>query len=649
MILPDRPTLWLVGPIFLALLPHALYVPAWASLAVALALLWRLGPAWRKDSGWQRGARGLLAGAGLLATFLQFRTLAGPEAGITLLVMMVALKLLESDGRRDHMIAVLAGYFSLMAVLIHHQQLLAAAWLLLAAAVLTASLRVNQASAATPLWPALRLGATLVLQALPLAVLLFLLFPRLPSPMTGLVHTQAAQTGLSDRMEPGSVSQLIRSDTVAFRVDFADPATDGRKLYWRGPVLPDFDGRVWRRAETAEAPQTDRTAAPLRYTVTLETSRQPWLPVAGLVADPPVAGARLTADLEWLTARPGHDRLRYGVQAWTDYRLEATLAEFRRAQALGLPDRSNPEAVRLGRLWADENPDPAARVQRALAHFRSEPFHYTLNPPALGEHAVDDFLFLTRRGFCEHYAGAFTVLMRAAGVPARVVTGFQGGERNPVGGYWVVRNRDAHAWAEVWLEGRGWVRVDPTAAIAPERVELGLDAALPAGERPLLNLPPDWLQPLRQGWDFINNGWNQWVLGYDFQRQKRLLSSLSPSLATMKGMLWTMLAGAGLVLGLLAWSLFRDAGRPPDDPAARQYARFLARLAAVGLSRLPGEGPVDFASRAARDRPDLARPIRQITTLYVGLRYGRTPAGEIDALRRAVGTFRPPRERKKAL
>jgi transglutaminase-like putative cysteine protease len=620
-------------------------VPSWASLAALLVLAWRLSPAWRKDGGLQRLARLLLAGAGVLATYMQFHTLAGPEAGITLLVLMVALKLLESEGRRDHAVIVLAGYFLLMATLIHHQQLAATAWLLVSAGVLTAALAASQASQPLATRSALALGGGLILQALPLAVLMFLLFPRLPSPMPGLVHAEIARTGLSDSMAPGSVSQLIRSDEVALRVDFARPGQDARGLYWRGPVLPEFDGRAWRRGGNfADLPEAEGVGAPLDYTVTLEASAQPWLPVAGLTREIPIDGAWSTVFLEWLTPRQEHERLRYTVRSWPDYRLETDLPPWQRALALSLPEGYNPDALALARRWADEAASARAVVERALAYFRQQPFHYTLSPPPLGEHAVDEFLFLTRRGFCEHYAGAFTVLMRAAGVPARVVTGYQGGERNPVGGYWIVRQRDAHAWTEVWLEGAGWVRVDPTAAVAPERVERGIDAALPAAERPLLDLPANWLKPLRQTWDYLNNGWNQWVLGYDFKRQQRLLAALSPSLASLKGMLWAMLAGATLILAGLALVLLRDSA-PARDPVERLYQRFQARLAGVGLARGAAEGPSDFAARAARDRPDLADPVQAITGLYVGLRYGTGDRAALAALRRALWRFRPGRRR----
>ncbi|TCJ18039.1 DUF3488 domain-containing protein [Parasulfuritortus cantonensis] len=638
----DPGTLWLVLPVALALAPHMLFVPGWVGLAAAMTLAWRLSPAWR-PGGAQRLLRVTLAGAGVAATYLQFHTLAGPEAGIALLVMMAALKLLETDSRRDHAVMVLAGYFLVMATLIHHQDMVTTAWLLTTTAALTASLAASQAGRVPAAAAALRTGTLIVVQALPLAILLFLLFPRLAGPMAGLVQVESARTGLTDSMAPGSVSQLIQSDAVAFRVDFADPAADARGLYWRGPVLSDFDGRTWRRAGNhAGMPEAEPAGPALDYTITLEAGDQPWLPVAGLAREVPVEGAWSTTYLEWLTPRQGHDRLRYAVHSWPAFQMETELPNWQRARTLALPEGYNPESRALARRWADESADPRAIVARALAYFRQEPFHYTLAPPPLGDDAVDDFLFQTRRGFCEHYANAFTVLMRAAGIPARVVTGYQGGERNAVGGYWVVRDRDAHAWAEVWLPGAGWVQVDPTAAVAPERVERGLADALPAGERPLLNLPTGWLKTLRQTWDYLSNGWNQWVLGYDFERQQRLLSALSPSLATLHGTLLAMLAGAGLILAGLAFALLRDgAGR--GDEVDRLYGRFLARLARIGLTRGAAEGPADFARRAARDRADLAPAVAAITELYVGLRYGGGAPRRVAELRRAVRGFRPAR------
>lgn len=621
----DARTLWLILPPLAAMLPHAGYVPYWVSLMAMLTLAWRFSPFWRPNNRPQRYARLLLAGAGALATLLQFNTLLGPQAGISLLVIMSALKLLESVSRRDHTINVLFAYFMLIAVLIHHQDMAMVAWLLVVAVALTASLIVNQSSRLLPPIEAFRLAGGLLLQALPLAVLLFILFPRLPSPMSGLVHLNTGRTGLSEQMAPGSVSQLIQSDAVAFRVDFDQADFDARSLYWRGPVLPHFDGRTWRRGtESVDLLEPSDMSRPIAYTITLEASDQPWLPVTGLTDSIPVDSAQVNINLEWFTQKPRHDRIRYPVLSWLNYRYETDLLPFRRQQALTLPANFNPETVALARKWAGEASSQQSLINRALNHFRNEPFHYTLTPPLLGTHQVDDFLFQTRRGFCEHYASAFVVLMRAAGVPARVVTGYLGGDRNPVGGYWVVRDRDAHAWAEVWLPEAGWLRVDPTAAVAPQRVESGLSAALPAADRPMLKLPPGWLRSARQSWDYVNHGWNQWVLGYDHHRQQDLLSALSPSLASLKGMLFAMLTGAGLILAGLALSTLRNPLRKPLDPLEQGYQLFLSRLNRIGLVRRANEGPSDFAARAVRDRPDLAEPIQRISARYVALRYGQS-------------------------
>jgi transglutaminase-like putative cysteine protease len=638
---PEPGTFWLVGPLFLALLPQVLFLPLWISGAAALSLLWRISPVWRKDDQGQRILRLLLVLAATIGVFIEHHTLFGPRGGVSFLVMMAVLKLLESQGRRDHLIMTLVGFFLLMTVFIHDQRLMTALWLALTATVLTASLAATQSSAPLPLRSALKLGGILVLQSLPLALLLFVLFPRLHSPLGGLIQTRQAQTGLSDSMSPGSVSQLIRSNAIAFRADFDTPLIDGRTLYWRGPVLWNYDGRTWRRSGSHEEKVAAETLDhPFSYTITLEADNQPWLPVAGLATQLNLAGALESSDLEWLAARPVQERQRYTVQAWLGYRLEPTLSSARRGRALELPDGFNPKTIALARSWASPGRSPEAIIDMALANFREQPFHYTLNPPALGANAVDDFLFGSRRGFCEHYAGAFTVLMRAAGIPARVVTGYQGGEYNPIGKYWVVRQRDAHAWAEVWLTGQGWMRVDPTAAVAPNRIELGIEAVLPEGDKALLELPIAWLRPLRQTFDFINNGWNQWVLGYDFERQQHILNALSPSLTNLRGMLWALLASVATLLGGLALFLLTPERQARPDEATRLYTRFLKRMAKSGLSKAKAEGPADFARRASRLRPDRAQEIEAITLLYTGLRYGNTPREQLAQLHRLIRDFR---------
>jgi transglutaminase-like putative cysteine protease len=639
---PEPATLWLVGPLLMALLPQFLFLPVGVSTAAGLLVLWRLSPIWRKDSTSQRLLRFALIPVAAFGVFLEHHTLFGPQGGVSLLVLMVVLKLLESQDRRDHLIMVLAGFFLLMSTFIHDQRLPVALWLALTATLFTASLVATQSHALPPFRKAFGLGAGLILQAVPLALLLFVLFPRIPSPIGGLIHTQQARTGLSDSMSPGSISQLIRSDAIAFRAAFSTAGVDGHQLYWRGPVLWDYDGRTWRRAHPGrEQVPAQSLGRPLEYAITLEPDNLSWLPTTGLVTKLTLPGAHETADQEWLAARPVRDRERYSVQAWLDYRLEPELSPARQARALALPAGFNPKTIALGRRWANGKLSPYAIINGALRYFREQPFHYTLNPPTLGHDAVDDFMFDSRRGFCEHYAGAFTVLMRAAGIPARVVTGYQGGEYNPIGGYWIIRQQDAHAWSEVWLAGQGWIRVDPTAAVAPSRVELGLAASLPELDQTVLDLPAAWFRPVRQTWDFINNGWNQWVLGYDFERQQRALSALSPSLANLRNMLWALLAGMAMLLGGLSLYLFRPTRRPRLDEVARLYGHFLRRLARTGLDKGQAEGAEDFARRASGRRPDLARDIEHITWLYIGLRYDTARPVEIVEFRRLIRAFRP--------
>jgi transglutaminase-like putative cysteine protease len=328
-------------------------------------------------------------------------------------------------------------------------------------------------------------------------------------------------------MHPGDISRLIQSDELAFRAEFKARQPTPQQLYWRGPVLWDYDGRTWLTHTPPDFVPLHAAGLgePLTYRLILEPQRQPWLLLLGLPKRlPPLPGSHLGPDLQWQSDKPIDQRLQYEVEAWPDYRLQADTPPGPRA--LALPAEGDPQARELARQWQAQSANDAAIVARALTLFRQEPFHYTLAPPPLGLNAVDGFLFASRRGFCEHYAGSFVFLMRAAGVPARVVTGYQGGEKNPLGGHYVIRGRDAHAWAEVWLAGQGWVRVDPTAAVAPSRVERGIAGALPAHERIGGFVDAGWLMPLRLTWDLVNNQWNVWVLGYDDDRQRRLLERL---------------------------------------------------------------------------------------------------------------------------
>jgi transglutaminase-like putative cysteine protease len=635
---------WLLASLALAIAPHLARMPLWVGpLCLALGL-WRLAVARRNGRLPKRWLLFLLAAAASAGIFGHYHTLFGRDAGVALLVVMSALKLMEIKTLRDTMVVIFLSYFLVITSFLYSQAIPTALYLLLVVLVTTATMiGYNDVNNGLSVRPRLRLAGILLAQAVPLMLVLFVLFPRV-GPLWGLPKdAHAGMSGLSDSMSPGTISQLIRSEAIAFRAKFDGPPPHKNLRYWRGPVLWDYDGRTWSTRQPLDGTpaQLVPLGKALRYTVTLEPHNQRWLFALDLPATlPPDSSAG--GDLQILAQTPVQQRLRYSLASYTQYRLDPDPGAKENERALRLPARANPQALELAARWRGTLKNPQAIVNQALGMFRNEAFVYTLNPPLLGQQAVDDFLFQTRRGFCEHYASAFVFLMRAAGIPARVVTGYQGGEMNPLGDYLIVRQSDAHAWAEVWLEQEGWVRIDPTGAVSPDRIESGIAAALPGAELPpaLLQLDADWLRHTRLSWDLLNNNWNQWVLGYGQERQSRFLSRFHTALASWQGMAVAMVTGiAALLLGIALWMLWHTPRRG-HDPVRAAYEKFCARLARRGIARLPHEGPADFAVRATLMRPDLARQIDLITQLYIKLRYERHGAAARD-LKQAVRRFRP--------
>jgi transglutaminase-like putative cysteine protease len=649
-VLPRAALLRLLLVEALVLAPHAPHLPLWADLFVAAVLLWRVLVALR---GWRmlpRAARMALTLAAFGGVYASFGRVSGQSAGVALLLVMAALKLTELARRRDLMVMVFLMYFILVTHFLFSQEIWTAAYLIVCAAAITAVLiEANHPGSALPLRTAFGLGGRMVLQALPLMVLIFVLFPRIPGPLWGLpADAGAARSGLSDSMQPGDISALVDSDAVAFRVRFDDAAPPRRERYWRGPVFARFDGRRWQagaRPPEAEHAEARLEAPAYRYEVVLEPHRQKWLFAIDLPAGqslPP--DTELGPDQLLLARREVRERLLYRIESHPRYQLQPRLPEALRRQMLLLPKNYNPRALALAQRWRQEQPDEATIVNAALTLFRSQPFYYTLHPPALGRHSVDEFLFDTRRGFCEHYASSFTVLMRAAGIPARVVTGYQGGERNAVGDYYIVRQSDAHAWSEVWLAGRGWVRVDPTAAVAPQRIERGVgEALLPGGEL------PGFLDPARRGgfrfslqarWDWLNAQWNRWVLAYGPDLQMQFLRHLG--LLSFRDMILALSFSVTLVLGLLGVLILRQALPPPDqDRARRLWRRLQRRLRRAGFEQAAAEGPQDFVERVVAQRPQLEPALRAALSAYLRLRYlGETDAGGEQGLLRAVRAVR---------
>lgn len=608
--------------------PHASHLPAWITVFGAVTLVARFWLGWKNRPLPNRWLLIAVALACVVGIALSYRTLYGRDVGVALLTVMTCLKLMEMRTGRDTVVVMLLAYFLVITNFFYSQTIPAALYMLFVVWIITASMIALQHRASRPrLFPVLRHSGAVIAQAVPVMVVFFLLFPRVQGPLWGLPQVNlAARTGLSEEMSPGDVSVLGLSDEVAFRVLFEGPPPKPSQLYWRGPVLSNFDGQTWHAGVvlTVHALAFEPLSEPLRYTVTLEPHDRRWLFAIDAPMAPPPEGM-LMNDMQMRSKRLVRERLRYSMESVLDYRFGLDERRFELESALRLPSGFSPRARALAEQWRQESSDPKQIVDKALAMFRQQPFIYTLAPPPLGDDPVDEFLFTTRSGFCEHYASSFAFLMRAAGIPARVVTGYLGGEINPVDGYLVVRQSEAHAWTELWLPGEGWVRVDPTAAVSPLRLEAGLSAAVPEAERSALAAArADWVRQLRYAWDAVANSWNQWVLGYNPERQAQFLTRMGLKEVNWQNMAIALMVASGIVVLALAGALLLRLAGKPRDPVQRLYERYCAKMGRRGVRRHPSEGPLDFAARVARQFPELAEHARRVGALYVALRYGAT-------------------------
>lgn len=600
-------TLLLLGAALLVLAPHAAHLPLWVSVACGATLLWRASITFRGT----RMPPGFLllpvSLAAMGAVFATYHTLLGRDAGVAMLVLLVAFKMLEMHARRDLFVVIFLCFFLVLTNFFYSQSIATAIVMIVSViALLTAQLSFQFTGTVPSLGRRLLIGAKILGMGLPLALLLFFVFPRIQGPLWGLPGDAAnGRSGLSDSMAPGNLSSLAMSGETAFRVRFDGPAPAAPQLYWRGVVLGEFDGRTWTRVQghgTTSSVAMSVSGPPVRQQVTLEPAGKRWLFALDMPAHLPQLDGNpvsVSPELELTAARQIDERVRYDVTSYLSYAVQPKLEPGELVQALMIPWGFNPQARHTGDMLR-RIPDPARRVAAVLTMFRTENYVYTLEPPRLGRDSVDEFLYTTRAGFCEHYASSFVFLMRAAGVPARVVTGYQGGEMNPVDGVMTVRQSDAHAWAEVWLAGRGWQRVDPTAAVAPERVQRGLSVALPpqdpfgiAGLGSLIGgiSENSLLTQLRNQWSALNNDWNQWVLNYTPQRQHALLSKVHAALSD-----WRVWTGIVVLLTVLfigrAWRLRRQ-----GDPIDALYSAMCLQLARQGLPRAADEGPSAYAQR----------------------------------------------------
>lgn len=638
-----RDTLFLLGVIAWTLAPHFVHLPAWCLGLTVAVVLWRghLAVASAALPG-----RWPLVGVLALAAVLTWRThgtLIGKDAGITLLVVLMALKTLELRARRDALVVFFLGFFIVLTNFLYAQTLAVAAAMMLSVWGLLTALVLAHMPVGRP--PIVRAGAVAGRAALlgaPIMLVLFMLFPRL-APLWAVPQETLAKTGLSGSLRMGGIAEVAFDESVAFRVRFDGPAPDPSRLYWRGPVLSRFDGIEWNQRDPGTMRALPRGSglavrgAPVAYEVTLEPSRLPLLPLLeatpALPGDAPrIDGWRsfMRDDLQWVTTRPVTERLRFAARAYLEHSHGPRRADVALRDDVDLPPGYNPRTLQWAAALRQDprhvDATPEQLVQAVLDVIRRG-FTYTLTPGSYGDdegrHAIDEFWLDRRQGFCEHFSTAFVIVMRALDIPARIVTGYQGMDPTPQDGWYLVRNSHAHAWAEVWLEERGWVRVDPTAAVAPERVAASRPLRPPPGAvaAAIEAVNPALMARLRTGWEMLNNRWNQWVLNYSRSEQVDLLARLgfrSPDWTDLAWLLGTLLA-----IGSLAgagWAAWQRRRHDPWQRLARRIARALGRL---GIAVAAHETPRMQAQRVRRHCGAAGDALAHQLEALERLRYGR--------------------------
>lgn len=635
---------WTMAALAVSIAPHLPYLPIWISGAFFGCAVWRYLIERRRGALPSVWFRALLALVCFLGVLITYATVSGVGPGSALLAIMAALKLLETRKRRDQFVLLFISIFLVMSSLLREQYLWSLPYLIISITVImTAWLRMS-ADDDEPAGQSFSTGGRLLLYAAPLAVAMWIFFPRIAVPFWAVpMDTGTATSGISDSMSPGDVSKLSLSDAVAFRVKFDGPVPAARERYWRGLVLTVFNGRTWSMNDPYEGPRVHEEVSGLgdliEYRITLEATRQPWVFALDMPWSWTLENTFMGPQQQLVRARPIDQRVAYDAVSYIDFNTNADLSKYARSWYQQLPDGSNPRTQALARNMRSAAESDNAYIEAVLRKFNEEEYFYTLEPPPLGSNSVDRFLFDTRRGFCEHFASAFAVMMRAAGVPARIVLGYQGGEINPIAGHLIVRQSDAHAWNEVWLEGYGWYRIDPTAAVAPDRIDLGAnDAAFEGfGAAWGSSAQSQFLQRLSMALDALDARWNDWVLGYGPDMQNQFMEWLGMQNPDWQKLMLTMI---GLVLALIALISLLLAWRykpPATDPAALLFRRFARK---TGLEPGTGETSARFAQRTIQSGRLPAAAVESVTTAYHDARYGPGDDFAIARLKRAVDAIR---------
>jgi transglutaminase-like putative cysteine protease len=649
-LIPRRPLLWLAAALLFTLPPFFETLAPWVPTLLLLTIAAKF---WMEPRGYQlrlAALKLLLAALGLGAIFWSYGAIEGLEPGVSLVVVMMSLKILEAHTAREFNFMVMLGLVLCLCGFFLVQDLAPSLCLLLAFALLLAALvQFHRRSSGGGVWPPLRTACVLVAQAIPLTVLLFLLFPRVTTGFRLLAPSSAGAVGFSDRLSPGSIAALATSNAVAFRVEFPDgkiPPLD--QLYWRGLVMSECDGMEWRApnwpATNPHLMVNPPPAESIRQWITIEQHGGHWMFALDWPANAPPGAMLAPGNYLWSWQAITKSR-RYEVTS-VPRLVRKELRPRERQLMLEVPATISPAVRELAQSWVVADSQPRSIVNRALKFFQ-EGFSYSLTPGEYKKNDLEEFLLHRRVGFCEHYAGSFATLLRLAGVPARVVVGYLGGEWNTLGRFFLVRQSDTHAWCEVWLPENGWTRVDPTSVVAPERVSSGLAAFLErsasargtntAFTRTFAQQPV--FARIRLAWQTLNYVWDTRVMSFDADAQQELFTGIGFSKVTPLTLLfWSLIITAVIVTLMTAWMHFRARARP--DPVKLLYAQFCRKAARLGATRHPTEGPLDFSNRAARFLPEQSERIRLISTHYVNLRYSpNIDAFVLQQLAREVELF----------
>ncbi len=635
---------WLLAAMAFVIAPHVQRLPWWVSAACVLAGAWRW---WIARSGLRTPPwwlMSLIAFAITLGAFAEYRRLFGREVGVTMLIVMLFLKMLEMKMKRDAMVVIFLGFFLALTNFLYSQTIAMGAYMFVCVWIFVATLigfnRINtEATVRERLVP----SAWLMLQAIPMMLVLFFLFPRLSGPLWSMPQEGQARTGLSGSMAPGDISKLSQSDALAFRVEFDGPVPNNTDLYWRGPVLGAQVGRGWQMFETMPVARADfEPEGPLtQYRVTLQPHNKTWLFALDMPNTIP-KDALILSDYQLRATQPVNSIKAYDVASNLLYRAGTDADTQQLQRYLTFNRRLNPRTIAYARDMREKHPDPKVLIVELMRVYNRE-FTYTFEPPRLGEHSVDEFLFETKLGFCEHYAGSFALIMRAAGIPARVVTGYQGGEVNPITRQLIVRQSEAHAWTEVWLDDLGWLRVDPTFAVSPLRINRGINAAL--GPIGVFNTiaEADVFGVLRQAvfaWDAINSEWNRWVVGFNQDRQQSLFEGFGMPKVNWQTLIMWLIAGVFATGGLVGLLVLAQNRRQRKPPVVVAFDRFCAKLAKAGLARHSNEGPLDFLARIKIARPQDHTEAQTVIDAYIAARYAPHEPTAVVRFLQSVRTFR---------